>query len=100
MTSEASTKFRRPLYSCLAIVCLLSSFPLAMVIVKFFSYKEDIMGFASVGLVMLTLIISFFVGLILGSVSLYRNEQPRLLSILSVFINLIALVWIVTKIPG
>jgi hypothetical protein len=63
MSSEVSIKTRKPFFSCLA-----------MIIVKFFSDKEDVMGFASIGLAIMTLIISFFVGLVLGSVSLYKNE--------------------------
>jgi len=85
---------KRPYLSTASIILLIFSLPIAQLSGDIVGPKEDLFGYAALGIVFMVLIIMLFLGLILGVASIYRNEQPKYLSFLAPILNSAALFWL------
>jgi hypothetical protein len=86
---------KRPYLSITSIIFLVISLPIAQFSADIIGPKEDLFGYAALGILFIVLIIMLFLGLILGVASIYRNEQPKILSYLAPILNSTALFWLI-----
>lgn len=85
---------KRPYLSTASIIFLVLSLPVAQFSADIFGPKEDLLGYGALGIIFIVLIIMLSLGLILGVVGIYRNEQPKYLSFLASILNSVALFWL------
>lgn len=67
-------KTERPYLLLLSFFSILISLPIVIFFGNIFGPKEDFLGYGSLSIVFLVLIILLSIGLILGVGSIYRNE--------------------------
>ena len=74
--------------------------PIARVFSSLFAPTEDLLGYGGPGAALIVIFITLIVGFATGLVSILCGEYPRTLSVTTSFLNGVALVWIMTRIPG
>lgn len=73
------------------------SVPAALLAVRLFPSSQDFLGYSGLAVVLLTLLISWVVGAVLGGFGIWRAEQPRLLAILGCLVNSLGIVWLLLR---
>lgn len=85
---------KRPYLSTSSIISVIISLPVAKFLGDTFGPREDLLGYGTLGIVFMVLIVMLSLGLILGLGSIYRKEQPKILSFLAPILNSIPLLWL------
>ena len=89
----------KPIFSIISIICLVASLPMARIIADVYAPKEDYFGYGGLGVAIIMLLSVLSIGAIFGIISLVRAEQPKFLSISAFSLNMVPLIWLITKIP-
>ena len=89
----------KPIFSIISIICLVASFFMAKIIAEVYAPKEDYFGYGALGVAIITLLSVLSIDAISGITSLVRAEQPKFLSISAFSLNLVPLIWLITRMP-
>jgi hypothetical protein len=92
MTDVENTK--RPYLSVSSIIFAIISLPIGKFLDHILGPKEKLFGYGALGIVFIVVMVILSLGLILGLASIFRNEQPKFLSLLAPILNSTALLWL------